>query len=100
MRLYLLSLMSDAEILAIQKACKKLDAWRLEGCDLYVTLEPCNMCKEVIKQARIKDIYYLLPSNFYNEKQREINMKLIDINDKNIIGKYRQKLTNFFESKR
>ena len=89
-----------AEIIAINEASKYLNDWRLDNCALYVTLEPCNMCKEVIKQARIKDIYYLLPSNFYNEKQRKINMKLIDINDKNIIGKYRQKLTNFFESKR
>ena len=37
-----------AEILAIQKACKKLGVWRLEECDIYVTLEPCVMCAGAI----------------------------------------------------
>ena len=46
-----------AEILAIEKACKKLDAWRLEDCDMYVTLEPCSMCAGAIMNARIKNLY-------------------------------------------
>ncbi len=48
---------SHAEILAIEKACKKLGAWRLEGCDLYVTLEPCFMCAGAIINARIQNLY-------------------------------------------
>ena len=48
---------AHAEILAIEKACKKLDAWRLEDCDLYVTLEPCAMCAGAIINARIKNLY-------------------------------------------
>lgn len=48
---------NHAEILAIQKACKKLDAWRLENCDMYVTLEPCPMCAGAIINARIKNLY-------------------------------------------
>lgn len=48
---------AHAEILAIQKACKKLDSWRLENCDMYVTLEPCPMCAGAIMNARIKNIY-------------------------------------------
>ena len=48
---------SHAEILAIQKASKKLDAWRLENCELYVTLEPCPMCSGAIIQSRIKKVY-------------------------------------------
>ena len=48
---------AHAEILAIEKACKKLDAWRLEDCDLYVTLEPCVMCAGAIINARIKNLY-------------------------------------------
>ncbi len=48
---------AHAEILAIQKACKKLNAWRLEGCDLYVTLEPCPMCAGAIMNSRIKNVY-------------------------------------------
>ena len=46
-----------AEILAIQKASKKLDAWRLEGCDMYVTLEPCSMCAGALIQSRIRKVY-------------------------------------------
>ena len=46
-----------AEILAIQKASKKLDAWRLEECEMYVTLEPCTMCAGAIINSRIKKIY-------------------------------------------
>ncbi len=89
-----------AEIIAINKASEYLKDWRLDECILYVTLEPCNMCKEVIKQSRIKEVYYLLSSNFYNEKQRDNNIKLLEIENKEIIEKYRQKLTSFFESKR
>ena len=47
-----------AEILAIQRACKKLNTWRLYDCDMYVTLEPCPMCAGAIIQSRIKNLYY------------------------------------------
>ena len=46
-----------AEILAIQKACRKLNDWRLEDCDMYVTLEPCMMCAGTIIQSRMRKIY-------------------------------------------
>ena len=46
-----------AEILAIQKASKKLQSWRLIDCEMYVTLEPCSMCAGAIINARIKKIY-------------------------------------------
>ncbi len=46
-----------AEILAIQKASKKLKAWRLVDCEMYITLEPCPMCAGAIIQSRIKKIY-------------------------------------------
>lgn len=46
-----------AEILAIQKASKKIEAWRLEECEMYVTLEPCTMCAGAIINSRIKKVY-------------------------------------------
>lgn len=46
-----------AEILAIQKASKKLDSWRLTGCEMYVTLEPCTMCAGALIQSRIGKVY-------------------------------------------
>ena len=49
---------SHAEILAIRKAERILDNWRLEDCDLYVTLEPCPMCGWAILQSRIKNVYF------------------------------------------
>ena len=48
---------AHAEILAIEKASKKLKAWRLENCEMYVTLEPCSMCAGSLIQARIKKVY-------------------------------------------
>ncbi len=47
-----------AEIAAINAACKKLGGWRLCGCDIYVTLEPCPMCAGAIINSRIENVYY------------------------------------------
>lgn len=64
------NVMGHAEINAIIKAEKKLKDWRLDDCTMYVTLEPCEMCKIIIKQARIKKVVYMLPTtkktNNYN----------------------------------
>ncbi len=49
---------AHAEIIAIQKAAQKKNAWRLNECDLYVTLEPCNMCAGAILNARIRRLYF------------------------------------------
>lgn len=49
---------AHAEVLAIEKACKKLGTWRLEDCDLYVTLEPCPMCAGAIVQSRIHKVIF------------------------------------------
>ena len=48
--------LSHAELNAIRKASKKLGDWRLEGCTMYVTLEPCQMCAGAIVQARIPEV--------------------------------------------
>ncbi len=47
-----------AEIVAIEKACKKLKSWRLDGAEIYVTLEPCAMCAGAIANARIKKVFF------------------------------------------
>lgn len=49
---------AHAEVLAIQKASKKLQSKYLDDCDLYVTLEPCLMCAGAIVQARLRNVYY------------------------------------------
>ena len=48
---------NHAEILAIKKASKKLESWRLVDCDMYVTLEPCSMCAGALIQSRIRKVY-------------------------------------------
>ncbi len=59
-----------AEIVAIGKACKKMKSWRLEECELYVTLEPCPMCAGAICNARIKKVVY-------SAKDKSDNLHLI-----------------------
>ena len=51
------SALAHAEILAIEKASKVIGDWRLNGCEMYVTLEPCSMCISAIAQARISKLY-------------------------------------------
>lgn len=52
------AVLGHAEVIAIQKACKKLGAWILDDCTMYVTLEPCLMCAGAIIQARMKRVCY------------------------------------------
>lgn len=49
--------LNHAEIIAIRKACKKLHSWRLNDCEMYVTLEPCSMCAGAILNSRLKTIH-------------------------------------------
>jgi len=49
---------AHAEFLAMLKATRKIGSWRLEDCEVYVTLEPCPMCAGAMIQARIKNLYY------------------------------------------
>ena len=88
-------LLGHAEILAIRKLCKKLNNWRLDGYEMYVTLKPCAMCMEVIKESRIDKIYYILDSlNINNDKK--INIKKIDQSN----DKFKAIITSFFKEKR
>ena len=49
---------AHAEVLAINKACKKLKSWRLDNAEMYITVEPCAMCAGAIANARIKKVYF------------------------------------------
>lgn len=88
---------NHAEIIAISKASRKLKDWRLDDCDLYVSLEPCVMCKEVIKQSRIKNVYYLLDSKFNANPSCKINYEKIISRE---ISDYEMLLSRFFSNKR
>ena len=66
-----------AEIIAISKACKKLKNWRLDGCEIYVTMEPCMMCSGAIEQARIKKIVYGIKNENYGYTNNLKNIKII-----------------------
>ena len=52
------SVSSHAEIIAINNASQKINNYRLNGCDIYVTLEPCHMCAKAIVDARIRNLYF------------------------------------------
>ena len=60
---------AHAEILAIKKACKKVKDFRLTGCDIYVTLEPCMMCLGAILNARLDSLYF----GAYNNKSEVLS---------------------------
>ena len=87
-----------AEIIAIKKASQKVKDWRLENCELYVTLEPCNMCKEVIRQSRIKKVNYILASKFNNEDNKQI--KYIQCDNCDLKNNINELMKSFFSSKR
>ena len=86
------SSLSHAEILCIKKACKKLGTWRLEGCDMYVTLEPCAMCAaKDEKNGCVGSIANILDINTTHKVKYEY---LEDTRECSLI------LTNFFKELR
>ena len=87
------NILSHAEILAIIKASKKIKNWRLDKCTLYVSLEPCSMCKEIIKKSRIKEVIYFSKQNKY-KTELDPNYKFLKNDD------ISNTLTNFFKEKR
>lgn len=91
-------ILGHAEILAIKKASKRLKTWKLDNCELYVSLKPCKMCEEIIKQARIRKVYYLIdkPSN----KKEFYNTILQKLEDKKLEKNYQELLSNFFKKLR
>ena len=92
------NVLGHAEINAILEAQKILNNWNLSGCDLYVTLVPCSMCLEIIKQSRIDNIYYLLDKPA--SKKEFYKTKMQKINDASYENKYADILSYFFKKLR
>jgi len=88
-----------AEIIAIQNACKHLNDWRLDECELYVSLFPCLMCIGATNESRIKHIYYFVDNknniDVHKDLKTPINFTKLEDN----YG-FEKKLKEFFKSKR
>lgn len=96
-----------AEIVAINKACKKLKSWRLENCELYVTLEPCPMCAGAIANARIKKVIIGAHEKTSNDnlcekilKSPRLNHKCDIVFDETMEESCSKLLSDFFKNKR
>lgn len=87
--------MGHAEINAIKRASKKMKTWNLSDTDMYISLEPCDMCKEIINQSRIKNVYYFLGNN----KKVESKTKYHKI-DSECCEKMEKELKIFFKKMR
>jgi len=85
-----------AEIIAISKACKKLKNWRLDDCEIYVTMEPCMMCSGAIEQSRIKKIVYGVKNENYGSTDQLKNVEIIS----QVCEKECRKLVQSFFKKR
>lgn len=84
-------LLGHAEINCILKAEKKLKDWRLDGCDMYVTLEPCEMCSRFIQESRLNNVYFLS----FQHKKEEKN-SFLQTNDCQELKHMYEKLLNSF----
>ena len=93
-------IIGHAEINAILEASKLLKRWNLSDCELYVTLKPCSMCEEVIKQSRISKVVYLLEKLDYKKEYSKTIFKKSDINSIESEQMYNTLLSSFFQEKR
>ena len=95
-----------AEILAIEKACKKLKSWRLDDCDIYVTLEPCPMCAGAIMNARIKNVFFAVEDiengghNRFNMFTKTLNHTTNCFHEKEFENENKTLIQRFFREKR
>jgi len=71
------NVIKHAEIIAISKACKKIKNWRLDDCEIYITMEPCMMCSGAIQQSRIKKIIYGVRNEKYGFTNNLNNIEII-----------------------
>ena len=88
-----------AEIIAIEKANRKLKEWNLQNKCMLITLEPCDMCKAVIKEARLKNIYYLVPRYTYKKQYKCSNFETVEFEGPEK-EKYMKDIQTFFKDKR
>ena len=86
-----------AEIIVISKACRKLKNWRLENCEMYVTMEPCMMCSGAIEQSRLKKIVYGVKNENYGYIH---NLKNIEIISQVCEKECREIVQTFFKKRR
>ncbi len=77
---------AHAEILAIEEANKKLNSWRLDDCDIYITLEPCPMCAWAIINARISNVYFGSYDSQYGAFLSALNLAKLANSKVNVIG--------------
>ena len=96
-----------AEITAIKKATEIVNNWRLEDCDIYITLDPCPMCASAIKQSRIKNVYSAM--NNIDENNIKIISKIFEKDKTNPsvnfitnldVDKSKKILNDFFKKQR
>lgn len=88
-----------AEIIAIEKANKKLNSWTLQNKCMVITLEPCDMCKTVIKEARLEHVYYLIPRYHFKRQYKGTDFTLLEYDHPNL-ETYRLNIQAFFKNKR
>ncbi len=91
--------MAHAEVLAIKKASKRLKTWKLNECELYVTLKPCEMCEIIINHSRIKKVIYLV-DRLECKKQYNKTIYELYINNNLTNSKYIKKMQDFFKKLR
>lgn len=94
------NVLAHAEILAIQKATKKLKDWRLTGCDMYVTLKPCSMCEKIINESRISNVYFLAEKQSFKKEYSKTEIKPVTDFDNFQKSEYLKQFKTFFEDKR
>jgi CMP/dCMP deaminase zinc-binding len=92
------NVLEHAEINAIREAQKIFNNWNFNGCDMYVTLKPCSMCMEVIKQARISNVYFLAEKPSSKVEFNRTN--LVKINNDSKEKEYLEILSDFFKKLR
>lgn len=88
-----------AEIIAIERANKKLKSWRITNTCMLVTLEPCDMCKTVIKEARIDKVFYIVPRCSFKKQNKCTVFENLTL-DNDLERKYKEDIETFFAKKR